>query len=256
MAVRDVIEIDEELCDGCGDCVTACAEGALAIIDGKARLVSDVYCDGFGACLGECPQGAISIIRREAEKFDEGAVVQHLARQKESDGGAAVAPALPMAGGLHASASCPGAQARAWEAEPSASIAAPTAPAQSHLRQWPIQLHLVPPTAPFFRGADVLLAADCVAYAVGGFHGDFLNGHGLAIACPKLDSHQEIYLQKLVAMIDDAEIRSLDVLVMEVPCCSGLVRLAQQAAEQARRSVPVRCRIVGVQGGILADRTL
>jgi Pyruvate/2-oxoacid:ferredoxin oxidoreductase delta subunit len=256
MAVREVIEIDEELCDGCGDCVTACAEGALAIIDGKARLVSDVYCDGFGACLGECPQGAISIIRREAEAFDEEAVVQHLARQKGSVQSAAVGPALPMAGGLHASASCPGAQARAWEDAPSASDTPPTAPGGSSLRQWPIQLHLVPPTAPFFHDADVLLAADCVAYAVGGFHGNFLNGHGLAIACPKLDSHQEIYLQKLVAMIDDAKIRSLDVLVMEVPCCSGLVRLAQQAADQAQRSVSVRCRVIGVRGEIIADTTL
>jgi NAD-dependent dihydropyrimidine dehydrogenase PreA subunit len=256
MAVREVIEIDEDLCDGCGDCVTACAEGAIAIIDGKARLISDVYCDGFGACLGECPQGAISIIHREAEAFDEAAVAQHLERQQQTDDRHRPGPALPMAGGSHGSSSCPGAQARAWDAAAPTRSDEPTTPGVSQLRQWPIQLHLVPPTAPFFHDVDVLLAADCVAYAVGGFHGNFLNGRGLAFACPKLDSHQEIYLQKLVSMIDDAEIRSLDVMVMEVPCCSGLVRLAQQAAGQARRSVPVRCRVVGVQGAILADTTL
>lgn len=254
MAVREVIEIDEDLCDGCGDCVTACAEGAIAIVDGKARLISDVYCDGFGACLGECPQGAISIIRRDAEAFDQEAVDRHLER-KEAPVPPVRAAALPMAGGLHAAASCPGAQARAWDAPP-ASSRAPVSQGPSRLRQWPIQLHLVPPTAPFFEDAEVLLAADCVAYAVGGFHASFLDGNGLAIACPKLDSHQEIYLQKLISMIDDAKIRSLDVMVMEVPCCSGLVRLAQQATAQAQRSVPVRCRVVGVRGEIIAESTL
>jgi len=255
MAVREVIEIDEDLCDGCGDCVTACAEGAIAIVDGKARLISDVYCDGFGACLGECPQGAISIIRREAEAFDEGAVAEHLDRQQNKSGRSSTIAVLPMAAGHAVSSSCPGAQTRAWDGAPAAS-GAPPASGQSGLRQWPIQLHLVPPTAPFFHDADVLLAADCVAYAVGGFHGSFLNGHGLAIACPKLDSHQEIYLQKLVAMIDEAKVRSLEVMVMEVPCCSGLVRLAQQAVSQARRSVPVRCRVVGVKGEVLGETTL
>jgi Pyruvate/2-oxoacid:ferredoxin oxidoreductase delta subunit len=255
MAVREVIEIDEDLCDGCGDCVTACAEGAIAIVEGKARLISDGYCDGFGACLGECPQGAISIIRREADAFDEAEVARHLARRQTPDSRPRLGGELPMAGGGLAASSCPGAQARTWDAAPVPSEA-PTSPRPSRLRQSPIQLHQVPPTAPFFHDADVLLAADCVAYAVGGFHDGFLEDHGLAIACPKLDSHQEIYLQKLVAMIDDAEIRSLEVLVMEVPCCSGLVRLAQQAASQARRSVPVRCRVIGVRGEVLADAAL
>lgn len=255
MAVREVIEINEELCDGCGDCVTACAEGAIAIIDGKARLISDVYCDGFGACLGECPRGAISIIRREAEAFDGEAVARHLSREQTPASRAAPGSPLPMVGGMQVSASCPGAKARVWDG-PTAEPETPASPGKSHLRQWPIQLHLVPPTAPFFHDADVLLAADCVAYSVGGFHGNFLDGKGLAIACPKLDSHQEIYLQKLVAMIDDAEIRSLDIVVMEVPCCSGLVRLVQQASAQARRTIPMRCRVVGVQGEIITDTTL
>jgi Pyruvate/2-oxoacid:ferredoxin oxidoreductase delta subunit len=255
MAVREVVEIDEDLCDGCGDCVTACAEGAIAIVDGKARLISDVYCDGFGACLGECPQGAISIILREADAFDERAVEEHLAGRREIEATVAAGSALPIAGGPHEMASCPGTRTRAWDSAPAASDAR-AAPASSRLRHWPIQLHLVPPTAPFFHDAEVLLAADCVAYAVGGFHQSFLDGKGLAIACPKLDSHQDIYLQKLITMIDDAKIRALDVLVMEVPCCSGLVRLAQQAASQARRAVPVRCRVVGVQGDVIAESSL
>jgi NAD-dependent dihydropyrimidine dehydrogenase PreA subunit len=254
MAVRDVIEIDGELCDGCGDCVTACAEGAIQPIDGKARLISDVYCDGLGACLGHCPQGAITIIRREADEFDEQAVQEHLAGSGPAQRRLHAGFSLPLVDGQADAPACPGAGARTWtRPETSAEIQAAT---PSHLRQWPIQLHLVPPTAAFFNDADVVLAADCVAYAVGGFHQRFLNGHALAIACPKLDSHQEIYLQKLVSMIDEAEIRSLDVLVMEVPCCSGLVRLVEQARSTARREVPARFVVVGVQGEVLAERAL
>jgi Pyruvate/2-oxoacid:ferredoxin oxidoreductase delta subunit len=254
MSVRDVIEIDEQLCDGCGLCVPSCAEGAIAIVDGKAKLISDVYCDGLGACLGECPQGAISIVQREAEEFDELAVERHLAGQRPDASPPAGATELPLAGAQAAAPACPGARVQRWSDE--VPTATETRPTPSRLRQWPIQLHLVPPTAPFFQDADVLLAADCVAYSVGGFHEQFLNGHGLAIACPKLDSHQEIYLQKLVSMIDDAGIRSLEVLVMEVPCCSGLVRLVEQARAQARRDVPARFKVVGVQGEVLGERSL
>jgi Pyruvate/2-oxoacid:ferredoxin oxidoreductase delta subunit len=252
MAVRELIEIDEELCDGCGECVTACAEGAIALVDGKAKLISDVYCDGLGACIGDCPQGAITIVQREAEDFDEEAVQRHLAGQAAVDG--QNTHELPMAGGPGPAASCPGSRTQSWAA---ASDPAPsTGETPSQLRQWPIQLHLVPPTAPFFQDADVLLAADCVAFSIGGFHGRYLNGHGLAIACPKLDSRQEIYVQKLASMIDDAGIRSIDVMVMEVPCCSGLIQLVRQARTLASRQVPVRCRVVGVQGDILAEQEL
>jgi NAD-dependent dihydropyrimidine dehydrogenase PreA subunit len=264
MPVRDVIEIDEELCDGCGECVTACAEGAIALVDGKAKLISDVYCDGLGACIGDCPQGAITVIQREADEFDEGAVREHLARQAAaglstsmSSPTAAAGPSageLPMVGGPAPAASCPGSRTRSWAADSAPPESAEELP--SRLRQWPIQLHLVPPTAPFFHDADVLLAADCVAFSVGGFHSRFLDGRGLAIACPKLDSHQEIYVQKLASMIDDARIRSIDVMVMEVPCCSGLVQLVRQATVLASREVPVRCRVVGVQGNILAEQPL
>jgi NAD-dependent dihydropyrimidine dehydrogenase PreA subunit len=254
MAVREVIEIDEKLCDGCGDCVTACAEGAIAIIDGKARLISDVYCDGLGACLGHCPQGALKVIEREAEAFDEGAVEDHLAKLRtEKDRTPAppmlsvVSPQPMMAGG-----GCPGSRPQMHEQAAPSSIADCEGPS-SQLRHWPVQLHLVPPTAPFFQNQDVLLAADCVAFAVGDFHQRFLTGSSLAIACPKLDSNQEIYLQKLVAMIDEAKISSLKVMVMEVPCCGGLVRLAEEAARRAQRDVPVECLVVGTQGHILGE---
>jgi NAD-dependent dihydropyrimidine dehydrogenase PreA subunit len=254
MGVREVIEIDEKLCDGCGDCVTACAEGAIAIIDGKARLISDVYCDGLGACLGHCPQGALKVIQREAVAFDEQAVEDHLARLSEKTGGTAKPPQLavvspqPMMGG----GGCPGSRAQMHQPaapHPSSACEGPS----SQLCHWPIQLHLVPPTAPFFQNQDVVLAADCVAFAVGDFHQRFLTGSSLAIACPKLDSNQEIYLQKLVAMIDEAEIRSLKVMVMEVPCCGGLVRLAEEALRRAKRDLPVECLVVGTQGHILGE---
>ena len=253
MPVRDMIEIDEKLCDGCGDCVTACAEGAIAIVDGKAKLVSDVYCDGLGACIGHCHTGALKVIQREAEAFDEEAVEAHLARQREAAASPPTAPAFgvvgqsPMAGG-----GCPGSRAQMHQPaapDPSTTCEGPS----SQLRHWPVQLHLVPPTAPFFQNKDVLLAADCVAFAVGDFHQRFLAGSSLAIACPKLDSNQEIYLQKLVAMIDEAEIRSLKVMVMEVPCCGGLVRLAEEALRRAQRDLPVECLVVGTQGHILGE---
>jgi Fe-S-cluster-containing hydrogenase component 2 len=254
MPVREVIEINEELCDGCGDCITACAEGALALVDGKAKLVSDVYCDGLGACIGDCPQGAISIIHREADDFDEVAVERHLTGQRGRSVGPMVANQLPVSGGPAAGSSCPGSRTQAWN--PSESRTNGATEVGSQLRQWPIQLHLVPPTAPFFVGSDVLLAADCVAYAVGGFHGRYLDGHGLAIACPKLDSHQEVYLEKLTTMIDEAGIKSLNVMVMEVPCCSGLVQMVREARSRATRDIPIRCTVVGVQGNILAEQSL
>ncbi|MCP4896883.1 MAG: 4Fe-4S ferredoxin [bacterium] len=250
MAVRDIIEIDEELCDGCGDCVSSCAEGAIQMIDGKAKLVSDVYCDGLGACLGFCPQGALTVIKRDSEEFDQAAVDVHLSKIATSE---APAPQTPLPTMHPAPTSgCPGSRATAFAAPDEADEVA--GPQPSRLGHWPIQLHLVPPTGPFFQGADVLLAADCAAFAVGGFHEKFLKGRSLAIACPKLDSQQEIYLEKLVAMIDQAKIESLTVVIMEVPCCGGLMQLAQAAAERAQRSIPIRAVVVGVRGDVLVDR--
>jgi NAD-dependent dihydropyrimidine dehydrogenase PreA subunit len=253
MAVREVIEIDESLCDGCGDCVPACAEGAIAIVDGKAKLVSDVYCDGLGACLGHCPTGALKVIEREADAFDEAAVEAHLSNQRMTR--ETIPPrqnlgviGQPLAGG---GGGCPG--SRPQTIEPAAPVPTTGSGSGSQLRHWPVQLHLVPPTAPFFEGADVLLAADCVAFAVGDFHQRFLNGHSLAIACPKLDTNQEIYLDKLRSMIDDAGIRSLKVMVMEVPCCGGLVGLVEEAARRARSKVPIQCLVVSTRGAVLGE---
>jgi len=227
MALRNIIRIDEELCDGCGECVPSCAEGALQVIDGKARLVSDVLCDGLGACLGECPTGALTVIQREAAEFEE------------------------------APSGCPSSSARVIPlvetTQERAAVAAPGPGGRQGLQQWPVQLHLVPPSAPFFHGRHVLLAADCVPVAVRDFHAAFLDGRGLAIACPKLDQHLELYVQKLAAMIDHAGILSLTVAIMEVPCCGGLVRLAEQAMAAASRRIPLRLVKVGIRGDILAD---
>ncbi len=243
MTVRNIVRIDEARCDGCGQCVTACVEGAIALVDGKARLVSESYCDGLGACLGHCPQGAIAVEPADAAPFDEAAVARHL-----GGGDQHARPAAPPA---HApSSSCPGSRVMSFPASQPADRS-DAAPARSALRQWPVQLHLVPPTAPYFRAADVLLAADCVAYAAGNFHENWLPGRALAIACPKLDTHQEIYLDKLVSLIDDAEIASLTVMVMEVPCCGGLVRLAQEALARSARFVPLAVAVIAVNGGVL-----
>jgi NAD-dependent dihydropyrimidine dehydrogenase PreA subunit len=264
MAVRQIIEIDEEKCDGCGDCVSACAEGAIQLIDGKARLVRDSYCDGLGACIGDCHVGAITIVEREAEVFDEHAVTVHLSALGRASAQLPVRPPAPTLLNLVNRASlgvatsgdgCPGSRVQVLEAHP-APVGLAVEPGASQLRHWPVQLHLVPPTAPFFAGADVLIAADCVPFAVAGFHQRFLAGHSLAIACPKLDHNQEVYLEKLVAMIDVAGIASIHVMVMEVPCCGGLVRLVEQARRQASRSIPVRCTVVGTDGAVRRELEL
>jgi Pyruvate/2-oxoacid:ferredoxin oxidoreductase delta subunit len=247
MAMREVISIDGELCDGCGDCVTACAEGAIAIVDGTARLISDTYCDGLGACLGHCPQGAITIVQRDAPEFDEQAVARHLAMRDTPGPAPRPGPVLNvLAQVTGGGGGCPGSRPRLLE--PAAAT-----DSVSQLRHWPVQLHLVPPTAAFFQGADVLLAADCVAFALGDFHHTHLAGRSLAIACPKLDSNQEVYLAKLIAMIEEAGIRSLRVMVMEVPCCGGLVRLVEEALRRATRSLAADCLVVGTGGRILGE---
>jgi ferredoxin len=286
---RKIIYIDEELCNGCGQCIPNCPEGALQMIDGKARLISDLFCDGLGACIGECPVGAITIEEREAESYDErrvmenvmaqgeGVIRAHLAHLQEhgeqeylqqaiavlEEKGIAIDIPSPVAASVHAhdhavdlaGHGCPGARVREFDAAATeAQTAAPAAPSQ--LRQWPVQLHLVPPSAPYFKDADVLLAADCTAYAYGDFHRGFLQGKRLAIACPKLDSNQDIYLDKLKALIDFAGIRSLTVLTMEVPCCRGLLQLARKAADEAERKIPIQWMEIGVQGDVLQEQAV
>lgn len=257
MAVRDIVRIDQERCDGCGDCITACAEGAIALVHGKARLVSEVYCDGLGACLGHCPQGAITVERRDAADFDEAAVAAHLDAQRTPPAPHRPAFALPTTVASGPGGGCPGSRAAVFAVAPQRSTgAADQGPRPSALRHWPVQLHLVPPTAPFFAGADVVLAADCVAYAIGGFHERFLAGRSLAIACPKLDGHQEVYIEKLRLMAEEGGVRSFEVMVMEVPCCAGLTRLVEAALAGSTRRVPVTVTIIGTRGDVLGRRAL
>jgi NAD-dependent dihydropyrimidine dehydrogenase PreA subunit len=307
--LRKIIQIDEEKCNGCGLCIPNCHEGALQIIDGKARLISDLFCDGLGACLGHCPEGAIEIIEREAEPYNETIVMETIVKQgrntilahlehlrdhnehellKEAvayikkheidlSPGAETKPTIAstvifpnMKEALNHSkpeqgSSCGCGSSKTIDfridldkvntasAAISTSVAANSAPAPSELRQWPIQLHLVNPNASYFQGADVVLAADCVAFAMGDFHERLLKNKSLAIACPKLDTNKEVYLDKLSTMISDSKINTLTVPIMEVPCCGGLIQMAKMAVQQSGRNIPVKKIVIGIKGDILSE---
>jgi Pyruvate/2-oxoacid:ferredoxin oxidoreductase delta subunit len=249
MPTRKIAQIDETKCNGCGLCVHSCAEGAIQIIDGKARLVSDVYCDGLGACLGECPQDAIAIIERDAAAFDEAAAHRHVAQLRQPQ----AAVGAPRGG-------CPGSRVQDLRlnvlpaSAPSTSPrhGAEKAPAPSALTNWPIQLRLVPPGAPFLQGADVLLVSDCVPFALADFHERYLQGRPVLIACPKLDDTQR-YVEKLVAMFQLASIRSLTVVHMEVPCCLGLMRIAEAARQASGVDVPLNEIVISTRGNVLRE---
>ena len=226
--LRKIVRIDPDKCNGCGDCVPSCAEGAIQIINGKAVLAADNLCDGLGACLGECPMDAITIEEREADEFDEAAVEQHLAAQgKPAPAGHHHAPAAPAPAAHHHGGGCPGSRAMSFE-RPQETSSAPAASRQSQLGQWPVQLTLVSPTAPYFQGADLLITADCVPFAYAGYHEEFLKGKALVVGCPKLDDNQ-FYLQKLTDLFRTADIKSITVARMEVPCCGGIAMVARQA---------------------------
>jgi len=215
MVMRNIVKIDEEKCNGCGDCVSACAEGAIEVINGKAKLVSEIYCDGLGACLGHCPQDAITVEKREANEFDEEATNAYLAKKKASP--------PPQSGFV-----CPGTISQNLRDRAAESDAGGGSPASSQLGQWPVQLNLLSPQAPYFAGADLLLVADCVPFAMGDFHDRFLKNHSIAIGCPKLDDSQ-FYIEKMAEIIKINKLKSLTVIHMEVPCCSGLTYIAKQA---------------------------
>jgi len=245
MQTRKIVQIDEGKCDGCGQCVPSCAEGAIRIIEGKARLVADVYCDGLGACLGRCPRDAISIIEREAPPFDERAAHEHVAKLRERET-------------LRSAASgCPGAAVKSLRLNvlsstgPAARFAAGGGSAadsgSSRLANWPLQLQLVPPNAPFLHDADVLLVADCVPVAHPDFHRRFLDGRPVLMGCPKLD-HAAAHVPKLAQIIRASSLRSITVLHMEVPCCTGLVQIAEAAVAQAGGGVPIHDVTVGIDG--------
>jgi NAD-dependent dihydropyrimidine dehydrogenase PreA subunit len=304
---RDILKIDEELCNGCSQCVPNCHEGALQVIDGKVRLISELMCDGLGACIGHCPEGAITIEKREAEQYNEikvmkqmkdkgkNTVIAHLKHLKDhgefgfvQEGvgylkehraelkfnldevisevhnhgkKAAAARTIPPTAAPaevvhqdsygHNGGGCPGSRAMV--------IDRPNETNQtmedeiSELRQWPVQMHLVNPNASYFRNSDLILAADCVAYSVGGFHSKYLKGKSLAIACPKLDHDTEIYIEKIKAFIDAAMVNTITVMIMEVPCCGGLLQMVKSAASNATRKVPVKLMIAGITGDILRE---
>jgi len=232
---RKIVKIDEDKCNGCGACIISCAEGALQIIDGKAKLVKEQYCDGLGACLGECPQGALIIEEREADEFDEEAVEQHLQEQPENE--------LPCG--------CPSANVARFQPREAEQPESAATTITSTLAHWPVQLTLVPPSAPFLKDADILLAADCVPFAYADFHREFLKDRALLVACPKLDDFGA-HLSKLVAILHQATPRSLTVVHMEVPCCSGLVHMAQKAIAASGLDIPLYDVTIGTMGDILS----
>lgn len=238
---RKIVRIDEEACTGCGLCAAACREGAIRLVDGKARLVSESYCDGLGACLPACPAGAIAIEEREAAAFDEEAVRAHLA---EDQAGPPAAETVKMACG------CPGTQARAISRGTTATVSSGAdSGGGSELAQWPCQIRLVPADAPYLEGAHLLVAADCAAYAYARFHPDFMRGRITLIGCPKLD--QEDYGIKLAHMLNAHDIRSVTVVRMEVPCCGGLVRAAERALRESGKLIPWRVVTLGTDGEIV-----
>jgi ferredoxin len=295
---RSIINIDEEKCNGCGECIPNCHEGALQMIDGKARLISDLFCDGLGACIGHCPEGAITMEEREAEPYNETLVMEQMVKQgrntvlahlrhlkdhgaeeflreaiayikennidlditkaEPAEQHAAVHHEMMAAKATGCGGGCPGAMPVSFdvdieEVKKAGNGSGTTSEARSELRQWPVQLHLLNPQAPYLKSADLVLAADCAAFSMGNFHSRFLKGKVLAIACPKLDTNQESYLEKLVAMIRNAKINTITVVRMEVPCCGGLAKLALLAVEQAGRKIPVKQAIISTRGEVLLE---
>jgi Fe-S-cluster-containing hydrogenase component 2 len=245
--VRNIIEIDEELCNGCGACLTSCAEGALHIVDGKARLAADKYCDGLGACLGECPTGALKVVERRAEAFDEKAVEHHLAARKERL--TVVPDTLPCG--------CPSTHLQTFEAKACQKvIPAQGGPrAQSALSHWPVQIRLVPAQAPFLKNADLLVLADCTALAYPDLHRDFVAGKVVLMGCPKFDD-VEHYVEKFTDIFLQANVRSVTCLVMEVPCCQGLPVIVKKGMDNAGKSIPMEYAVIGLQGDILKKQQL
>jgi NAD-dependent dihydropyrimidine dehydrogenase PreA subunit len=283
--LRKIVEINDELCNGCGDCVPNCAEGALQIIDGKARMISDLFCDGLGACLGHCPTGALKVIEREAEPYDEWRVMERIVQGGENviaahlkhleDHGElgflktaldyleVFAIPLPAAAKKKASVpsvggftGCPGSAAARFAVKP-ASAPVPEKPEDfSELTHWPVQLHLINPEAGYYKNTDLLLAADCTAFAAGNFHSTYLKGRSLAIACPKLDGGRDVYVQKISALLERGELRSMTVLMMEVPCCGGLLQIVKEAMKTSTVKVPVKAVVLNLQGEKIGEHAV
>ncbi len=241
--LRKIIQIDEELCNGCGQCVPDCAEGSLQIIDGKARLVADKLCDGLGACLGSCPTGALKIIEREADEFDEEAVHQFLAGKENK---------TPIPAMAHGSG-CPSARLQTHAPmSPCQRANMPSTQAGSALSHWPVQIRLIPPTAPFLENCDLLVAADCTAVAYAGLQQDYLAGRVVMMGCPKFDD-QQLYVDRFTEIFRNRKLNSLTILIMEVPCCHAMLQIIKKAWDTVKPDVPVRHVVVSTRGEIVAE---
>lgn len=292
--LRKIVNINEELCDGCGLCIPECHEGALQIIDGKARLISDLFCDGLGACLGHCPQGAITIDVRETEPYNETKVMdyivkggsnvikahlEHLADHNEMEYFQEAVAYLKIKGinhaelvsasfnnqetlkqvqgdnnqnNLHSACGCPGSKEMSFTVVEQVEDEE-TGKRKSYLTQWPVQFHLVSPYANYYQNSHLLLTADCVPFSYPDYHKDFLKDKSLAVACPKLDSNQQVYMDKLLAMINEANLQSITVMIMQVPCCSGLYQLAQRAIQESGKNIPLKVVVIGINGEVLKE---
>ena len=233
---RRIIEIDQDKCNGCGACAAACHEGAIAMVDGKAKLMRDDYCDGLGDCLPTCPTGAITFVEREAAAYDEQAVMENKQRKMRNEG-----MTLPCG--------CPGSQSRNIQRQEAPTVETPQAQQTSRLSQWPVQIKLVPVNAPYFDGARLLIAADCTAYAYANFHEDFIKGRIVLVGCPKLDAAD--YSEKLEEIIRNNNIASVTIVRMEVPCCGGLEMAAKKALQNSGKFIPWQVTTISVDGKIL-----
>lgn len=248
MATRKIVQIDEEKCTGCGLCIPNCAEGALQIIDGKAKLVSEKFCDGLGACLGICPEDAITVIEREADEFDGKAVEVHLHKQKETQVHSKFQPAPAFTG-------CPSSRPIKFKVPETQDTASSTASSVSQLGHWPVQLKLVPITAPYFQEADLLITADCVPFAYANFHQDFIKGKAVIVGCPKLDDIQ-LYKEKLTEIFKANSIKSVTVPFMEVPCCFGLVKVTEEAMAASGKNIPLKKVKIGIRGDVKPEEEI
>ena len=271
---RKIIEIDEEKCTGCGDCIPECPEGAIQIIDGKARLISDLFCDGLGACIGSCPVNAIRVVEKEAEPYDERKTMEeniikkggntikaHLKHLQEHGEKEYLKQAMDVLKekGIEMDLSdvldvpcCPGMKMVDRRDEETEEVVTPVN-VQSQLRQWPIQFHLVNPSAPYFKKADLIIAADCTAYAYGNFHLDFLKGKSLIIACPKLDQGIDRYIEKISQIVKDNNINTITCVIMEVPCCSGLLKIIEEGVKKSGKKIPVKKVVLSLEGKLLSE---
>lgn len=283
---RTIITIDEQKCNGCEECVNGCHEGALQMIDGKARLVSELYCDGLGACIGTCPEGAITLEEREAEPYSEQAVMNRISKMGEkvilahlkhlkdhneigylNEGieylkensinvnlNSLFERKLSVVESIEPQhTGCPGSRQKTFT---NVRNVVADESVGSELTHWPIQLHLINPNASHFNNCDLLIAADCVPFSISNFHTKFLKNKKLVIACPKLDSGKEIYMEKLRVLFEESKINTLNVVIMEVPCCSGLLKLAQLSVETSNRKVPIKYTVVGIQGDVIEEEWL